>query len=133
MARFDLPSPATKTILASAARALAQAYTSDAQDNHEADGVLITLVVTAVTATPALTLKVQYSPDRGTNWIDYFTVAAAVATAVNSSYLIYPGIVAAADGNLTESVNLPLPRYWRVAVTHGDTDSATYAVYAMYL
>jgi hypothetical protein len=133
MARFNLPSPATETILPSAARALAQAYNSSAFANHQADGVLLTLAVSAVTATPALTLKMQYSPDGGTTWVDYFTVAAAVATAVNSSYLIYPGIVAANDGNLTESVNLPLPRLWRVAVTHGDTDSATYAVYAMYL
>lgn len=131
--RFALPSPATKTLLPSAARAVAQAYASDAQANHEAEGVLLTLAVSAVTATPALTLKVQYSPDGGTTWIDYFVVAAAVATAVNSSYLLYPGIVAAADGAVTESVNLPLPRLWRVAVTHGDTDSATYAVYAMYL
>jgi hypothetical protein len=133
MARFDLPSPATDTLLASAARALAQAYASDAQSNHEADGVLLSLVVTAVTATPALTLKVQYTPDAGTTWIDYFVAAAAVATAVNSSYLLYPGVLASADGAVTESVNLPLPRDWRVAVTHGDTDSATYAVYAMYL
>jgi hypothetical protein len=133
MARFDLPSPATQTLLPSAARAVAQAYASDAVANHQAEGVLLSLVVTAVTATPALTLKTQYSPDGGTTWIDHFVAAAAVATAVNSSYLIYPGIVAAADGAMTESVNLPLPRYWRVAVTHGDTDSATYAVYAMYL
>jgi hypothetical protein len=120
-------------MLASEARALAQAYTSSGIPNHESAGVIITLMVTAVTATPALTLKMQFSPDKGTTWIDYFVVAAAVATAVNSSYLVYPGILASADGAMTESFNLPLPRLWRVAVTHGDTDSATYSVEAMYL
>lgn len=131
--RFDLPSEATKTILPSAARALAQAYTSDAQPNHQATGMILTVAISAVTATPALTPKIQYSPDGGTTWIDYCVVTTPLAAAANSSYLIYPGILASADGAMTESFNLPLPRLWRAVVTHGDTDSATYAVYAMYL
>lgn len=126
--------PATEEILPSAARAVAQAYNSEWFDNHEAEGVLLSVLVTAVTSTPLLTVKVQYSPDGGTTAIDYagFTQVGPTG-ATNYSLLIDPSVTTTTDGSVTESVSLPLPRLWRLVVTHADTDSATYSVQAMYL
>ena len=126
-----LPSPAYEELVASAARTAT--VTTDTFYNHDAAGMILTVVSTAVTATPAVTPKIQYTPDAGTTWIDYCVVTAAIATAANFSYLIYPAIDPAADGAMTESFNLPLPRVWRLVLTHGDADSITYAVYATYL
>lgn len=118
------------TVLSSAARTATD--TSGAFANHEHLGVLLSVLVTAG-STLSLTPKVQYSPDAGTTWIDYFVVAAALTATGNVSYLLYPGVLATADGAVTESVNLPLPRLWRVVVTHGNANSATYSVMAQYL
>lgn len=126
-----LPHPAYTTLLSSAART-ATTNTST-QYNDAARGVILTLAVSSVTATPALTVTLQYSYDNGTTWVSAFAATAAVATAVTSSYLVYPGIENAADGAFTESVALPLPRVWRVSVVHADADSATYALYAQFL
>lgn len=118
-------------LAASAARTTT--LTGDTQYNHEAKGLLLTVAISAVTATPSLTPKIQYSPDGGTTWVDYCVVTTPLATAATSSYLIYPVIDASADGAMTESFSLPLPRVWRVVVTAGDADSATYAVFGQYL
>jgi hypothetical protein len=126
--------PATETILPSAARAAAQAYNSEWFHNHEAEGVLLSIIVTAVTSTPLLTAKIQYSPDGGTTAIDYAAFTQVGPTnATNYSLLIDPAVTTTTDGSVTESVSLPLPRLWRLVVTHADTDSATYSVQAMYL
>lgn len=131
MAHNDLPHPGYETLLSSAARTTTQTGTT--MGNHDAAGVIITVAMTAVTATLMLTPKVQYSPDGGTTWVDYCVAAIALAAIANSSYLIYPGILASADGAMTESFNLPLPRTWRLVVTAGNGVSATYAAHAMYL
>ena len=110
----------------SAARAVQQTYTSDWFENLENRGALIILDVSAVTATPALTVKLQAYDPVSLEGRDVFSAAAAVATAVNGVYLLYPG--AGTNATLTESVGGNLPTKYRVAVTHGDTDSATYSV-----
>jgi hypothetical protein len=127
-----LPQPKTDILLASAARTTTA--TTAMQVNDYARGVLLTLIVSAETADPLLTPKIQYTPDNETTWIDYagFTQI-ALSGAANYSLLLYPGILASADGSVTESFNLPLPRHWRLVVTAADSDSATYAVHAMYL
>ncbi len=127
-----LAHPGIETILPSAAQTTTR--TSALIGNHQARGALLTIVVTAVTLTPLLTPKVQYSPNDGATWIDYvvFTQVAPAGSA-NYSYMVHPDLVAAADGAITESVALPLPRAWRLVVTAADADSATYAAYAMYL
>lgn len=127
---ITLAHPGTETLLASAARTTTQ--TGDTKYNNEAAGVLLSVLVTAG-ATLSLTPKIQFSPDGGATWIDYCVITAALTTTGNVSYLVYPGILASADGAVTESFNLPLPRVWRLVVTHGNANSATYSVQAMYL
>lgn len=123
--------PATVTLFASAARTATATGTT--QYNNEAKGIILTVLSTAVTATPVVTPKIQYSPDNGTTWIDYLVITTAIGTAANFSYLIYPVVDASADGAMTESFSLPLPRVWRLVLTHGDADSITYSVIATYL
>lgn len=132
-----LAHPAHFTLLASAARTAT--VTGDAQYNNEALGILLFIDVTAAAATPSVVPKIQAgfpdttAPTPTITWVDYFTVAAALTATGDYTYLLYPAILASADGNMTESVNLPLPRVWRLVLTHADTDSFTYSVTGQYL
>jgi outer membrane scaffolding protein for murein synthesis (MipA/OmpV family) len=90
-----------------------------------ARGLVVILHVSAVTATPALTVTIQgYNPLSGL----YYTILASAVIATTGTVIlrVYPGLTAAA--NLTVSDVLPLE--WRVIVEHGDADSATYSVTA---
>lgn len=126
-----LKHPPYQSVLASEARTATT--TSPMFANHDASGALLIVAISAITATPAITPKVQVSADGQGGWADYAVVTTALATAATSTYLLYPGILASSDGAVTESWNLPLPRYWRVVMTHGDADSATYTVTVQYL
>ncbi len=104
------------------------------QTNFNARGAFIWVNVTAVTGTtPTLTVRVQWSPDGGTNWLDLDTTNAQTAsiTATGASVLrIYPGLTTAANAAL----NSPLPRTWRLAWTiTGTTPSFTFAAQATYV
>jgi hypothetical protein len=135
MSRSLLPRDYEVELLASAARTTAAEGTSAAQYNHDAHGLILTINVTAITATPVLTPQIQFSPDGGTTWLPYWIAAATIATAVRVNYLLYPGLLSTVLGNsgatgILESVNLPLPRIWRLIVNVADTDSATYSASA---
>lgn len=126
-----LPQPARIELFASAARTATA--NSATQTNHQARGVAIFIDVTAAAATPSVVPKIEQSFDGGTTWLDLFVVAAALTATGDYTYLLYPGINPAADGAYTESVNLVLPRTWRLTMTHADADSFTYSVTAMQL
>lgn len=109
------------TLLASAART---ATTSSAdQTNFNGRGALITIDVTAITATPSLVVTVEAKDVLSGKYVTLLTSAAI--TAISTVQLaVYPGVTAAA--NL--AVSMILPRSWRVTVTAADADSATYSV-----
>jgi hypothetical protein len=111
------------TLLASAARALAQAYSSADQINYNAKGVRVFVNVTAVTATPSLVVTIEVK-DPVSGVYTAILTSAAIATAVHTVLTVYPGATVAAGVTLS----IPLGKIWRVTVTHGDTDSATYSV-----
>jgi len=113
----------SKVLLPSAARAVAQAYASGDQDGEGCEFLHVIIDVTAVTATPALTVKIQ-GKDRASGKYYDILVSAAIATVSTTVLKVGPGLTAAA--NLV--ANDFLPAIWRVTVTHGDTDSATYSV-----
>ncbi len=116
------------TLLASAART--ETTSSADQTNYNGRGLIVTINVTAVTATPSLTLKVEAK--MGSAYEALITASAAVTTTGIHSYILYPGVGAAAGDIVTVS-GYPLSRTWRVTVTHGDADSATYSVVASVL
>jgi hypothetical protein len=107
----------------SAARAVAQAYASSDQDGAEIEFLHVVIDVTAVTATPALTVRIQGKDPASGKYYDIL-VSAVIATVSTTVLRVGPGLTAAA--NLV--ANDMIPSVWRVTVTHGDTDSATYSV-----
>lgn len=107
---------------ASAARVASPAAMEN-KSSGGARGIEVIIDITAVTATPALTVTIQgYDPESG----KYYTLLASTALALVATTVlrVYPGLTAAA--NLVAS--LVLPPIWRVVVAHGDSDSATYSV-----
>jgi hypothetical protein len=114
------------TILASAARTATP--TKVDQTNYAARGVIVVIDVTAITATPSVTFTIQgKDPLSG----KYFTILASAAiTGVGTTVLrVAPGLTAAA--NLV--ANDVLPQTWAVDAVHGDSDSITYSVGALYV
>lgn len=116
-------------ILASAART-ATLNGAD-QVNHNAKGVIITLDVTAVTATPSITLRIQHKDNESSAYENLLIGAAVTAIGVHT-YIVYPGVAAAAE-DIVETIGFPLGRQWRVRVEHGDADSITYSIGASVL
>lgn len=111
----------TLVVLASAAR-VATVNSSDF-GNPGAKGLHLAIDVTAVTLTPSITVTIQgKDPVSG----KYYTILASAAiVAIGTTVLkVYPGITVAANLSVSDF----LPRHWRVAVTHADTDSITYSI-----
>ncbi len=113
------------TPLASAART-ATVNSAD-QTNSNGRGVLVTLNVTALADTPSVVLSIEGK--MGSVYEALLTAAAAVTATGIHSYLVYPGC-GAASADVVQVAGFPLPRTWRVTVTHGDADSITYSVTA---
>jgi len=93
---------------------------------YEYQGLHLILDVTAVTATPGLTVTVS-GVDRVSGKTYPLLVSTAVATAVTTVLRIGPGLDAVA--NLVANDNLP--PIFRIAVAHVDADSATYSLAGM--
>lgn len=110
------------TLLASAARTATT--NSPDQSNYGARGVRVRINVTAVSATPSITVAIQEKDSISGNYISILTSAAIVSTGQKTTLVLYPGATGVANAVLGE----PLPRTWRVAVTHADADSITYSV-----
>lgn len=90
---------------------------------YQYTGLHLILDVTAVTATPALTVTVD-GVDRLSGKTYNLITSAVIATAVTTALKIAPGITPAAN----VAVAMNLPPVFRVTVSHGDADSATYSV-----
>lgn len=104
------------------------------QTNFNAAGIMLWGNVTAVSGTtPTLTVRVQWSPDGGTNWVDLDTTNAQTASITGTGTFvlrIYPGMATAANASL----NSVLPRTWRLAWTiGGTTPSFTFTVQGAYV
>lgn len=111
----------TENVLASAART-ASIDSADFR-NPSGRGLALVIDVTAIAATPSITVTIQgKDPVSG----KYYTLLASAAiTTVSTTVLrVYPGLTAAA--NL--AANDVLPEIWRASVAHGDADSITYSI-----
>lgn len=113
------------TIYASAARTATPTVADLEVRSYK--GAIFVLNVTAVTATPSLTFKVEGVDSEGV--VHLILTSAAIATAVQTVFRVFPG--ATVTTNI--SANSFLPRVIRVTVTHGDTDSATYSLTASFM
>lgn len=113
----------TIAVLNSAARTATT--TSDDFINYDAIGLQLIIDVTAVTATPSITVTIQ-----GKDYLSgkYYTILSSAAiTGTGTTVLrVFPSATAAT--NLAANDFLPIN--WRVSVAHGDTDSITYSISA---
>ncbi len=120
--------PATAGLLLASAARTAALNTPDQTNAARATGIVLVVDITAITATPLVTFTLQgKDPVSG----KYYTILASAALAAVSTTVlkVFPGATPAA--NL--AANDCLPRVWRVAVTVGDADSATYSLGYSYL
>lgn len=109
------------TVLASAARTVAT--TSAEFENLECRGVKVVVDVTAIDASPSLTVKIQGKDHTSGQWYTVLT-SGAIATVSTNVLTVYPGITTSAN----VAVSDVLPRYWRVSVEVADADEATYSI-----
>lgn len=113
------------TLLASAART-AETNSSD-QINYNARGLIIFVDVSAITATPVLTPRLQIKDSISGNYFTVWSAATAITATGQYAYLFEIGGSGSA-GSFTEAVNLRVGRTWRFQMGVGDADSATYSV-----
>lgn len=118
------------TLLASAARTATEA--SADQTNVNARGVIITVDVTAVSATPSITMDIEHKDVASSAYESLLLTSSAITATGTHTYIVYPGIGAASD-DVVQVAGFPLGRTWRVNVTHGDADSITYSVGSSYI
>lgn len=113
------------TVLASAGRT---ATTNSSElVNYNGRGVSVQLLVTATTASPSLVLKIQTTDVTGGTMETVLTSATLTPSGTASyRFVVYPGAGQVAN----QVVSLPIGRFWRVSVEHGNTDSCTYSVRA---
>ena len=110
-----------ETILASAART---ATTNSADfTNYNARGAHFIVDVSAIAATPSITVTIQGKDPISSNYYDILVSSALTATGT-TILKVYPGIGQVANGAASDI----LPRTFRVSVAHADTDSITYSV-----
>lgn len=111
---------------ASAARALAQTYTSDTFITPYGKTLTLVVNVTTGAATPAVTPRLVGLTAGG---IAYTVLSGAQITSTSAAVVMMRvGAGVAEVANLGTAV--PLPGAWYVEVVHGDTDSLTYSVSA---
>lgn len=118
------------TLLASAARTASA--NSDDQTNAAARGVVLFINCTASADTPSVVANVQMKdPVSGA----YKTIASATAfTGASTTVLVcYPGAADVLTATGVDAQDIPLPKTWRVAMTHADADSITYSVGGSYV
>lgn len=112
---FDL------TVLTSAART-ASINSADFV-NYNSRGVIIIINVTAIAATPSITVSIDGFDT--TSGMYYSLLTSAAITTVSTTILsIAPGLNTVVNSRLSEL----LPRTWRVSVVNADADSITYSI-----
>ena len=122
------PENSTFEVLASAVRTAVQ---SEDLQNTNAKGVLVILDVTLDAASASITLSIRAKDPISGKYVDLL-VATAVAAVGTTTYIVYPGVAAAAEG-ITKVVGYPLPIDWNLEIAVADADAITYSVSASYI
>jgi hypothetical protein len=97
--------------------------------NHQRfRGAHIILDVTAIAATPSITVDFEGYDYGSDTWYNIGT-GAAVTSVSTTVYKIHPDLTAQANLVFKDGI----PYLWRATVTHADADSITYSVAVNYL
>lgn len=109
------------TALASAARTA----TTNSPDlaNNFGKTILVIVNVTAITGEPSITIKVQGKDPASGAFYDLLSSASITAI---GTYVLQVG--AGLPETANQSANKPLPKTFRISVTHANADSITYSV-----
>lgn len=117
-------------VLPSAERTAAE--TPSEWTNQGANGIVVIVDVSAAGgAAPSITPAVEVQDPASGEWLDILGATALTATGT-AYYVIYPS-ASGTEGAVTKSVSQPLPRDFRINVTHDNTDAITYSVGAFLL
>lgn len=100
--------------------------------NAGARGVILTFDVTVDPASAIVVLTIEYQDPASSKW-EILLTAPAISAVGTTSYLLYPGASETESSAITLSIGYPLPRSWRVNMTHTDGDSITYSVGGSYI
>lgn len=115
-------------ILSSAARTATPVDPSmiTPRGNAGCNGIRVIMDVTALAATPQVTLKIQGYDSKINKYYDVLvgTLITDVTGVGTYVYKVFP----AATPSAGAVANDVLPLSWRVITTHGDADSITYSV-----
>jgi hypothetical protein len=88
-------------------------------------GVVVTVNVTTLTGTtPTITPAIQGKDATSGLYVQLHAAFTAIAATGTFTYVVYPGVGAAAGG-VTATASMPLPTTWRVVLTYGGTVTAT--------
>ena len=120
-----MPQPVNREMIVFASAARTASENSLDLANPYARGAVLTIDVTAASATPSVVFTVKGKSALGS---DYYTILTSAAiTATGQTVLrIYPGLTASANATVSDV----LPATWRVEAAHADADSITYSVSA---
>lgn len=121
--------PVGVALLPSAARTATVTGADQVNLGHR--GVHVVINVTALSATPAVTPKIQGKTASGVYYdilVGTAITDVTVGTPPSTTVLkVYPGITPVANGAASDF----LPNVWRVVLTAADSDSLTYSVDAV--
>lgn len=125
MADVDVLRGQSVTVLASAARTATPTVDTFHVRGGGADGLVLIIDVTAVTATPSVTFTIQgVDKVSGDTWD---VLASSAVTGTGETILrVHPALTASANATAKDVV----PAYWTVSAAHADADSITYSVAA---
>lgn len=97
--------------------------------NHQRfKGAHVILDVTAIAATPSITVDIEGYDYGSSTWYNIGTSAAVTGVSTNV-YKVHPDLTALANLVFKDGI----PFLWRVTVTHADADSITYSLAVNYL
>ena len=129
-----MPRNRNVVVFASAAYAVADARESDWIDNPDHNSAYIVVDCTVDAASGSMVATIEgYDPTSAKAYV--VATMGAVASVSTMVDLVGSKVAAAEDdgAGVTLCHDLPLPRKWRVVMTHADTDSLTYSVAACYV
>ena len=90
-------------------------------------GLTILMLVSEVSGTGGLQPRMEVKdPDGGYTFLN--VPPPAITTIGNYLYTLYPGAGTGGGANLVQAISLPLPKFFRVTITHLDNSSYTYAM-----
>lgn len=122
MGRFQ--GATSQVVLASAARTTDQSVDIT---NYGCRGIIVTLDVTALSDSPSIVLRIRHKDPASGTYETLLESAAVTTQPVRHTYVVYPGIAAAAS-DVTAVAGFVVGKDINIQVDHANANSITYSV-----